>query len=79
MRTVSRNNVIVADVCISKRDRKKMATRYRFRDTEFPHFITFAVTNWIDALSPPLYKNPLLKAFVIVRRRKVYNYVLEWP
>ena len=30
-----------------------MATRYRFGDSEYPHLITFAVVNWIDALSRP--------------------------
>lgn len=35
-------------------EKKKMATRYRFGDSEFAHFITFAVINWIDALSRPL-------------------------
>ena len=34
-----------------------MATRYRFGDNKYPHFITFAVINWIDALSRPLYKD----------------------
>ena len=34
-----------------------MATRYRFGDSEYPHFITFAVINWIDALSRPAYKD----------------------
>ena len=33
------------------------ATRYRFGDSQYPHFITFAVVNWIDALSRPLYKD----------------------
>ncbi len=34
-----------------------MATRYRFGDSQYPHFITFAVVNWIDALSRPVYKD----------------------
>jgi hypothetical protein len=72
---VSGNNGIAVDVSICKRDPKKMATGYRFGDREFPLFITFAVINWIDAFSRPLYKNPLLKAFAIVIRRKVYNYM----
>jgi putative transposase len=40
---------------------KKMAIRYRFGDSKFPHFITFAVINWIDALRRALYKNPCSK------------------
>ncbi|WP_276135144.1 REP-associated tyrosine transposase [Polluticoccus soli] len=34
-----------------------MATRYRFGDSYIPHFITFSVINWIDALSRPHYKD----------------------
>ena len=34
-----------------------MAICYRFGDNESPHFITFAVINWIDALSRPKYSN----------------------
>jgi REP element-mobilizing transposase RayT len=34
-----------------------MATRYRFADCYIPHFITFSVVNWLDALSRPAYKD----------------------
>ena len=37
-----------------------MATRYRFGDTQYLHFITFAVFNWIDALSRPVFKDILV-------------------
>jgi len=33
-----------------------MATRYRFGDSEKPHFITFSVINWIDVFSRETYK-----------------------
>jgi REP element-mobilizing transposase RayT len=33
-----------------------MATRYRFGDSEKPHFITFSVINWIDVFSREAYK-----------------------
>lgn len=39
-----------------------MATRYRFGDSYIPHFITFAVVNWIDALSRPAYKDILINS-----------------
>lgn len=39
-----------------------MATRYRFGDSEYAHFITFAVVNWIDALSRPLYKDIIIES-----------------
>ncbi|WP_293303066.1 transposase [Pedobacter sp. UBA4863] len=33
-----------------------MATRYRFGDSSLPHFITFAVVNWIDVFTRESYK-----------------------
>jgi len=33
-----------------------MATRYRFGDSNRPHFITFAVINWIDVFTREAYK-----------------------
>ena len=47
-----------------------MATRYRFGDSEFPHFITFAVVNWIDALSRPLYKNIVVESLRYCKKEK---------
>ncbi|RCH53859.1 transposase [Mucilaginibacter hurinus] len=37
-----------------------MATRYRFGNNELPHFITFAVVNWIDVFTREAYKEILL-------------------
>ena len=37
-----------------------MATSYRFGDSQYPHFITFAMVNWLDVLSRPVYKNILV-------------------
>ncbi len=42
-----------------------MATRYRFGDSEYAHFITFAVVNWIDALSRPLYKDIIIESLIL--------------
>jgi putative transposase len=39
-----------------------MATRYRFGSGEYPHFITYSVVNWIDALSRPMYKDIIVKS-----------------
>ncbi|MDF3077406.1 MAG: transposase [Sphingobacteriaceae bacterium] len=39
-----------------------MATRYRFSDNNSPHFITFAVVNWIDVFSRECYKEILLQS-----------------
>jgi REP element-mobilizing transposase RayT len=37
-----------------------MATRYRFRDNEKPHFITYSVVNWIDVFSRETYTQILI-------------------
>ncbi len=39
-----------------------MATRYRFGENHIPHFVTFAVVNWIDALSRPAAKDILVES-----------------
>jgi len=39
-----------------------MATRYRFGDNAKPHFITFAVINWIDVFSRESYKEVLMSS-----------------
>lgn len=39
-----------------------MATRYRFGENHIPHFVTFAVINWIDALSRPIIKNIVVES-----------------
>jgi len=37
-----------------------MATRYRFGDSERPHFITFSVIEWIDVFNRECYKEILV-------------------
>ncbi|MCR9250205.1 MAG: transposase [bacterium] len=37
-----------------------MSSKYTISDHQAPHFITFAVVQWIDALSRPLYKEIIL-------------------
>ncbi|MBS1527615.1 MAG: transposase [Bacteroidetes bacterium] len=39
-----------------------MATRYRFGDSERPHFITFSVVEWIDVFSRECYKEILVES-----------------
>ncbi len=39
-----------------------MATRYRFGDSDYAHFVTFSVINWIDALSRPQYKDIVINS-----------------
>ena len=47
-----------------------MATKYRFGDSEIAHFITFAVVNWIDALSRPLYKDIFVESLRYCQKEK---------
>ena len=51
-----------------------MATRYRFGDSQYPHFITFAVVNWIDALSRPVYKDILVDSLKHFQQEKGLNH-----
>jgi REP element-mobilizing transposase RayT len=37
-----------------------MATRYRFSNSQTPHFITYATVAWADALSRPAYKQIII-------------------
>ena len=39
-----------------------MGTRSRFGDNYVPHFVTFSVVNWVDALSRPMYKDILVNS-----------------
>lgn len=39
-----------------------MATRYRFGESDYAHFITYSVVNWVDALSRPAYKDIVVKS-----------------
>lgn len=39
-----------------------MTTRYRFGNNELPHFITFAVVNWIDVFSRETYNEIIIES-----------------
>ena len=43
-----------------------MATKYRFGDSSVPHFITFAVVNWIDVFSRECYKGIVVESLKFV-------------
>lgn len=47
-----------------------MATRYRFGDSAYPYFITFAVVNWIDAISRPAYKDIIVESLKYCQQEK---------
>jgi putative transposase len=40
-----------------------MATRYRFGDSLNPHFITYTIVQWADALSRPEYKDIIITIY----------------
>ena len=39
-----------------------MATRYRFGESQIPHFITCTVVNWIDVFSREQYKEIIIES-----------------
>jgi len=47
-----------------------MATRYRFGDNNFPHFVTCTVVNWIDIFSREVYKEILIDSLVFCIKEK---------
>ncbi|MEO6831086.1 MAG: transposase [Chitinophagaceae bacterium] len=56
-----------------------MATRYRFGDSTIPHFITYSVVQWADALSRPAYKDIIVQSLRYCIQEKglvVYGYVI---
>lgn len=56
-----------------------MATKYRFGDSSIPHFITFAVVNWIDVFSRECYKEIIvesLKFCISEKGRNLHGWVI---
>jgi putative transposase len=39
-----------------------MSTKYKVRNNELPHFVTFSVVNWIDALTRQEYKEIIIES-----------------
>ncbi|MCJ0743115.1 REP-associated tyrosine transposase [Pedobacter montanisoli] len=50
-----------------------MATRYRFGDNSLPHFITFAVVNWIDVFSRECYREIVVESLKFCIAEKGLN------
>jgi REP element-mobilizing transposase RayT len=56
-----------------------MATRYRFGDSSYPHFITYATVGWADALSRPAYKDIIIDSLAHCIHEKglqIHGYVV---
>ncbi len=47
-----------------------MSSRYKVRDDAYPHFVTFTVLNWIDALSRPMYKDIVCNSLQFCQKEK---------
>ena len=56
-----------------------MPSKYRIYDSQEIYFITFAVVEWVDALSRPYYKDIVLDSFKYCQQEKgliIYAYVI---
>ena len=47
-----------------------MSSKYKIKDHQSPHFLTFSVVQWIDALSRPDYKEILLESMRYCQQEK---------
>jgi putative transposase len=57
----------------------RMPSKYRIVDSQNIYFITFAVVEWIDALSRPYYKDIIVESFKYCQQNKgliIYAYVI---
>ena len=56
-----------------------MPSKYRIHDSQKIYFITFAVVEWVDALSRPYYKDLILESLKHCQEKKgfiIYAYVI---
>lgn len=56
-----------------------MPSKYRIHDSQEIYFITFAVVEWVDALSRPYYKDILMESLKYCQQSKglvIYAYVI---
>ena len=56
-----------------------MPSKYKLNDHGTPHFITFAVVEWVDALSRPGYKEVIIESLLYCQQAKgliLYSYVI---
>ena len=56
-----------------------MPSKYRIHDSQEVYFITFAVVEWVDALSRPYYKDILIESLKYCQQNKgliLYAYVI---
>ena len=56
-----------------------LSSKYKISDHQDVHFISFAVVQWVNALSRPLYKDIIIESLRFCQQRKglnVYAYVI---
>ena len=56
-----------------------MSSKYKIRNNESLHFITFTVVNWIDVFTRNIYKDIILDSFRYCQRKKgleIYAYCI---
>lgn len=47
-----------------------MSTKYKFRNQEVPHFVSFAVVDWIDVFVRNTYRGNLVDSIAYCQREK---------
>ena len=56
-----------------------MSSKYQIKDSQQLHFITMSTVQWVDALSPPFYKNIIVDSLNYCQKTKgllLYAYVI---
>lgn len=56
-----------------------LSSKYKISDHQDAHFISFAVVQWVDALSRPIYKDIIIEALRFCQEKKglnLYAYVI---
>jgi putative transposase len=48
-----------------------MSEKYKILDQDYPYFITFAVEEWVDVFTRPVYKDIIIDSLRFVSVRKV--------
>ncbi|TVR17755.1 MAG: transposase [Balneolaceae bacterium] len=47
-----------------------MSRKYKIRDQNYPHFVSFAVVHWIDLFTRPTYKQILIDSLIYCQKNK---------
>lgn len=47
-----------------------MSRKYKIRDQNYPHFVSFAVVHWIDFFTRPIYQQILIDSLIYCQKSK---------